>query len=73
MEAVALDRMGNIAAACSTGGMALKAPGRVGDSPLPGCGYYADSRVGGCSTTGVGEAIARSLLAHRAVDGLAQG
>lgn len=71
--AVALDRMGNIAAACSTGGMALKAPGRVGDSPLPGCGYYADSRVGGCSTTGVGEAIARSLLAHRAVDGLAQG
>lgn len=71
--AVALDRFGNLAAACSTGGMTLKAPGRVGDSPLPGCGYYADSQYGGCATTGYGETIARSLLAYRAVDGLAHG
>lgn len=70
--AVALDRFGNIAAACSTGGMSLKAPGRVGDSPLPGCGYYADSELGGCATTGFGETIARSLLAYRAVDNLAR-
>lgn len=71
--AVALDRFGHIAAACSTGGMSLKAPGRVGDSPLPGCGYYADSEHGGCATTGYGETIARSLLAYRAVDELAHG
>lgn len=71
--AVALDCSGNIAAACSTGGMSLKAPGRVGDSPLPGCGYYADSQLGGCATTGYGEAIARSQLAFRAVDGLNRG
>lgn len=71
--AVALDRFGHVAAACSTGGMTLKAPGRVGDSPLPGCGYYADSQWGGCATTGYGETIARSLLAYRAVDALAHG
>lgn len=71
--AVALDQSGHLAAACSTGGMSLKAPGRVGDSPLPGCGYYADSAWGGCATTGYGEAIARSLLAYRAVDGLTHG
>lgn len=71
--AVALDHDGNLAAACSTGGMSLKAPGRVGDSPLPGCGYYADSQLGGCATTGYGEAIARSQLAFRAIDGLNRG
>ncbi len=71
--AVALDLQGNVAAACSTGGMSMKKPGRVGDSPLPGGGYYADSLVGGCVTTGWGETIARVLLARRAVEGMERG
>ena len=53
--------------------MSLKKPGRVGDSPLPGCGYYADNQVGGCVTTGWGEAIARVVLARRALEALERG
>lgn len=45
----------------------MKRPGRVGDSPLIGAGGYADSAVGGCSTTGHGEAIMRTMLAAKAV------
>jgi beta-aspartyl-peptidase (threonine type) len=63
--AVALDRRGTLAAATSTGGVAGKLPGRVGDSALIGCGTYADSTLGGVSCTGSGEAIIRVVLAHR--------
>jgi beta-aspartyl-peptidase (threonine type) len=66
--AVALDRHGTIAAATSTGGTAGQLPGRVGDSPLIGCGTYADSSLGGVSCTGDGEAIIRTVLARRALD-----
>jgi L-asparaginase / beta-aspartyl-peptidase len=66
--AVALDRLGTIAAATSTGGMAGKLPGRVGDSALIGCGTYAESTLGGVSCTGDGEAIIRVTLARRALD-----
>lgn len=66
--AVALDRRGTIAAATSTGGVAGKLPGRVGDSALIGCGTYADSTVGGASCTGEGEAIIRVVLARQALD-----
>jgi len=66
--AVALDRRGTIAAATSTGGMAGKLPGRVGDSALIGCGTYAESTLGGVSCTGDGEAIIRVTLARRALD-----
>ncbi len=69
--AVALDVNGHMAAATSTGGLMGKIPGRVGDSPLIGCGFYADDRLGACSTTGIGEHIARALLAYRSVAGLA--
>ena len=50
---------GTIAAGTSTGGTAGKLPGRVGDSPLIGCGTYAESTLGGVSCTGDGEAIIR--------------
>ena len=66
--AVALDRRGLIAAATSTGGIPGKLPGRVGDSPLIGCGTYAESTLGGVSCTGDGEAIIRVVLARRALD-----
>jgi L-asparaginase / beta-aspartyl-peptidase len=66
--AVALDRAGVIAAATSTGGMSGKLPGRVGDSPLIGCGTYAESTLGGVSCTGDGEAIIRVVLARRTLE-----
>jgi beta-aspartyl-peptidase (threonine type) len=63
--AVALDAEGNIAAGTSTGGLPGAAAGRVGDSPLPGCGFYADNGVGGVSLSGEGESIARMMVAAR--------
>jgi len=61
--AVAIDKDGNVAAATSTGGFPLKLPGRIGDSPLIGCGTYADNLSGACSATGVGEIAIRLVLA----------
>jgi len=61
--AVALDKDGNTAAATSTGGLTLKLPGRIGDTPLIGCGTYADSEAGACSTTGIGEVSIKLILA----------
>jgi beta-aspartyl-peptidase (threonine type) len=66
--AIAIDVRGQIAAGTSTGGYTGKRPGRVGDSALIGSGTYADSRVGGVSTTGHGEAFIRTVLAKTALD-----
>jgi L-asparaginase / beta-aspartyl-peptidase len=66
--AVALDREGRLFAATSTGGTCCKLPGRVGDSPLIGCGCYADAEVGGVSCTGYGEAIMKVVLAKTATE-----
>lgn len=71
--AVAIDSRGTIAAATSTGGTPNKLAGRVGDSPLVGCGNYADSRVGGVSVTGWGESIMKVVLARRICEGLERG
>ncbi|CAG0941542.1 beta-aspartyl-peptidase (threonine type) [Anaerolineae bacterium] len=68
---VAVDRDGNVAAGTCTGGMRFKRVGRVGDSPLIGCGTYADNLLGGASVTGWGEAITRVVLSKFAVDALA--
>jgi len=64
---VAVDALGTIATGTSTGGIDGTQPGRVGDSPLPGCGFYADSRVGAVAFSGDGESIARTLLAARVI------
>jgi beta-aspartyl-peptidase (threonine type) len=66
--AVALDREGRLFAATSTGGTCCKLPGRVGDSPLIGCGCYADAQAGGVSCTGYGEAIMKVVMAKSATD-----
>ncbi|WP_373048353.1 isoaspartyl peptidase/L-asparaginase family protein [Vulgatibacter sp.] len=71
--AVAVDAQGHVAAATSTGGISSKHPGRVGDSPLPGAGTYADDETGAVSATGQGEAIIRVVLAKFACDQLAAG
>lgn len=63
--AVALDRLGNLAAATSTGGMTNKKFGRVGDSPLIGCGTYADNATCAVSCTGTGEFFIRINAAYQ--------
>jgi beta-aspartyl-peptidase (threonine type) len=71
--AVALDKRGHIAAGASTGGIALMLPGRVGDTPLIGCGVYADDEAGAVSMTGLGESIIRIAVAKEIVDRLEAG
>jgi L-asparaginase / beta-aspartyl-peptidase len=68
--AVALDMAGDLAAAASTGGLPGTRVGRIGDSPLPGCGYYADNELGAVALSGDGEAIARLGIAGRVVQAL---
>ncbi|RXH58353.1 isoaspartyl peptidase/L-asparaginase [Granulicella sibirica] len=71
--AVALDIHGNLAAGTSTGGTLSKAPGRVGDSSLIGCGCYADNDSAAVSLTGWGEPIMKLVLGKWAVDRIARG
>ena len=66
--AVALDSKGAVAAGTSTGGIPNKFPGRVGDSPLIGCGTYADNNIGAVSTSGWGEAMIKVVMAKTVVD-----
>jgi isoaspartyl peptidase/L-asparaginase-like protein (Ntn-hydrolase superfamily) len=70
---VALDAAGHLAAGTSTGGLSGSPPGRVGDSPLPGCGLYADDRAGAVALSGDGESIVRVMLAARVVRDLEAG
>jgi L-asparaginase / beta-aspartyl-peptidase len=71
--AVALDAAGHLAVATSTGGTPDKWPGRVGDSPLVGCGAYADDLLGAAAATGAGESLMRIVTSKTAVDFLAAG
>ncbi len=71
--AVARDGEGNLAAGTSTGGTLNKAPGRVGDSSLIGCGCYADNLSAAVSLTGWGEPIMKLVLGKWAVDRVAAG
>jgi len=69
---VACDVHGVICAATSTGGYTMKLPGRVGDTPLPGCGTYA-STFAGASATGTGEYVIRSLACRQISDNVERG
>ena len=71
--ACAVDATGHVAAATSTGGTTYKRPGRVGDTPLAGCGTYADDEGGAASATGVGEAIIRVTMTRVCVDAMRGG
>jgi beta-aspartyl-peptidase (threonine type) len=71
--ACAVDAAGHVAAATSTGGMTGKRPGRIGDTPLPGAGTYADDRGGAASATGVGETIMRVAMTKACVTRMARG
>lgn len=71
--AVARDRHGNLAAAVSTGGIDEKLPGRVGDSPLPGSGAYADNWTAAAVATGKGEALMKVVISRRVCELVAAG
>lgn len=71
--AVALDDAGHLVAAASTGGVANKPVGRVGDTPIAGAGFYAEDGVGGVSCTGQGEAFIRLAVARRVCEALEHG
>lgn len=71
--AVALDIHDSLCVAMSTSGANMKLPGRVGDTPIVGSGFYAESGVGGAAATGLGEDIMRTCLAFRAVELMRQG
>jgi len=67
---IALDQNGLLVVGTSTGGLDGSPVGRVGDSPQPGCGYYADNAVGAVAFSGDGEHIARKMLAARVMHAL---
>lgn len=71
--AVALDQSGTVAAGASTGGIDLMLPGRVGDTPIIGCGVYADNEAGAVSMTGWGESIMRMAVAKEICERLRIG
>ncbi len=69
----ALDTVGNLAAGCTTSGLAWKLPGRVGDSPIIGSGLYADNAVGAAAATGNGDEIMKVCLSYRVILLMEQG
>lgn len=68
-----MDNTGHVASATSTGGIMGKCNGRIGDTPLLGCGGYADDERGAVSTTGHGETIMRYNLAQRILCDISSG
>ncbi len=71
--AIAMDASGLLAVAVSTGGTAGKMPGRVGDSPIIGCGGYADNELGAAAATGSGEALMKVMFSKTACDLMGSG
>ncbi|XP_052873478.1 putative N(4)-(beta-N-acetylglucosaminyl)-L-asparaginase GD10667 [Anopheles cruzii] len=70
---IVIDPSGHVVAGTSTNGARHKIPGRVGDSPIPGAGAYADSEVGAAVATGDGDVMMRFLPALLAVEGMRNG
>jgi N4-(beta-N-acetylglucosaminyl)-L-asparaginase len=69
----AVDAAGNLSAVTTTSGLFFKIPGRVGDSPLPGCGCYCDNDVGAAGSTGRGEAVIKTVGSHLVVEEMRRG
>jgi N4-(beta-N-acetylglucosaminyl)-L-asparaginase len=69
----AVDAAGDLSAVTTTSGLFFKVPGRVGDSPLPGCGCYCDNDVGAAGSTGRGEAVIKTVGSHLIVEEMRRG
>lgn len=70
---VMLDSEGHLCTATSTSGLFMKKKGRIGDSPIVGCGFYCDDEVGGATATGVGEEIMRGCLSYEVISRMKLG
>lgn len=70
---IALDHTGHMVSGTSTSGLFMKRPGRVGDSPLSGSGFYVDSAIGGATATGLGEDIMKGCLSYEIVRLMKEG
>jgi len=70
---VCLDETGTVTAATSTSGLFMKRSGRVGDSPIVGSGFYADSQVGGATATGLGEDLMKGCISYEIVRLMKEG
>ena len=70
---IALDSEKKMVAGTSTSGLFMKKRGRVGDSPLPGSGFYVDSEVGGASATGLGEDLMKGCISYEIVRLMKEG
>lgn len=70
---VCLDEFGTVTAATSTSGLFMKRSGRVGDSPIVGSGFYADSQVGGATATGLGEDLMKGCISYEIVRLMKEG
>lgn len=70
---IGLDVSGSMASATSTSGLFMKHPGRVGDSPLSGSGFYVDSDIGGAAATGLGEDLMKGCLSYEIVRKMDEG
>jgi N4-(beta-N-acetylglucosaminyl)-L-asparaginase len=73
INCLAVDAAGDVSGITTTSGLAFKIPGRVGDSPLVGCGLYVDNEVGAAGSTGVGEECIKAVGAHTVVEYMRQG
>lgn len=70
---VSLDQYGSMCAGTSSSGLFMKKPGRVGDSPLSGSGFYVDSEIGGAAATGLGEDLMKGCLSYEIVRKMGEG
>jgi N4-(beta-N-acetylglucosaminyl)-L-asparaginase len=73
INCLALDANGDLSGITTTSGLAFKIPGRIGDSPMIGCGLYVDNEVGAAGSTGVGEECIKAVGAHTVVEYMRQG
>jgi N4-(beta-N-acetylglucosaminyl)-L-asparaginase len=73
INCMALDARGDLSGITTTSGLAFKIPGRIGDSPMIGCGLYVDNEVGAAGSTGVGEECIKAVGAHTVVEYMRQG
>ena len=64
---IAKDDEGHLIVGTSTSGLFMKEPGRVGDTPIAGSGFYADAEAGAAAATGLGEDIMRGCLSYETV------
>ena len=68
-----MDKVGNIAGACTTSGLGYKMKGRIGDSPIIGSGLFIDNEIGGAVATGMGEEVVKTVGSFLIVELMRQG